>query len=109
MKRGFGVAISGIVLSIIVSHNVFAKGAVDLFGTVLHAHGAPAIGYDVYISDNGGQTWLGPAVTDNRGRFAFYGISGERYLLSVSLSGQQVWQGQFALGSGQRVVITLKQ
>lgn len=46
------------------------------------SHPTPALGYKVYLF-NRSTNWIGPSVTDSYGRFAFYNIPYNIYLLRV--------------------------
>jgi len=43
---------------------------------------APAVGHRVYLF-NRSTGWIGPSVTDNYGRFAFYKVTQSSYLLTI--------------------------
>jgi hypothetical protein len=47
------------------------------------SHPVPAVGYKVYLY-NWNSGWIGPAVTDGYGRFAFYNIRYDTYLLRIN-------------------------
>jgi hypothetical protein len=104
MKRNIGVLVFSFILSMIISAPATA-GTVNLFGTVYRNDHSPAVGYGVSIYSN--QTkWVGPVVTDSSGRFAFFGIPGGQYLVSVSLYDKEVWRGG-TTASGQPVEVIL--
>lgn len=57
-------------------------------------HGTTPIaanGYRVYLYNRSAK-WIGPAITDFKGRYAFYNITSGSYLMRVYDDGHKVWE-----------------
>lgn len=71
------------------------------------ANATAAPGYRAYVSLTSGTSWQGPAVTDEYGRFSFYGLASGSYLLRIyDPHGTRVWQQVVEVpGTVPRIVI----
>jgi hypothetical protein len=64
-------------------------------------------GYKAFVSVTSGTAWQGPAITDEYGRFSFYGLLSGTYLLRIyDPHGTRVWQEVVQVpGTVPRIVI----
>jgi hypothetical protein len=72
-----------------------ASGVLSVYGRVSHPSDRHQSGDHVLTYDSVTRRWIGPALTDNDGRFAFYDlVAGRSYVLALYVSGRPVWQNQ---------------
>ena len=74
------------------------SGMLSVYGRVSHQSGTSErhkSGDHVLVYDSATRRWIGPALTDNDGRFSFYDlVPGRRYVLALYVGGKAVWQNQ---------------
>ena len=77
-----------------------ASGVLSVYGRVAHHDKSGdryASGDHVLVYDSVTTHWVGPALTDNDGRFAFYDlVAGREYVLALYVAGKRVWQNQIS-------------
>jgi hypothetical protein len=74
-----------------------ATGVLSVYGRVSHPENRYQSGDHVLAYDSVTRRWIGPALTDNDGRFAFYNlVAGRSYVLALYVGGRSVWQNQIA-------------
>jgi hypothetical protein len=74
-----------------------ASGVLSVYGRVSHPPARYQSGDHVLVYDSVTRRWIGPALTDNDGRFAFYDlVAGRSYVLALYVAGKAVWQNQIS-------------
>ena len=51
----------------------------------------PIVGYQIFIFSQMTQ-WIGPAISDGYGRYAFYNVPSGQYLMIIRNGSYQLWQ-----------------
>lgn len=74
-------------------------GTASLSGKVVHPGGVTRAGERVLLYDYNAKKWIGPALTDDFGAYAFYGVAPGSYLLTLYVSGKPVWSTKVTVGS----------
>jgi hypothetical protein len=74
-----------------------SSGVLSVYGRVSHPSARYQSGDHVLVYDAVTRRWIGPALTDNDGRFAFYDLAaGRTYVLALYVAGKSVWQNQIS-------------
>jgi hypothetical protein len=84
------------------------SGAVYVVPFASSRSAKPVLGYRVFVSiATSDAPWIGPAFTDEYGRFVFYGLAPGKYLLRIyDANGRRLWQQIVAVpGTLQRIVV----
>jgi hypothetical protein len=72
-------------------------GVLSVYGRVTHTSGqnkSSKAGDHVLLYDFSKHAWIGPALTDNDGRYAFYDLVVAPYILALYVKGKSVWENQ---------------
>jgi hypothetical protein len=76
-----------------------STGTASLSGKVVHPNNVTHAGERVLLYNYAAKTWIGPALTDDFGTYAFYGVAPGTYLLSLYGGGKPVWNTKVTIGS----------
>jgi hypothetical protein len=99
MRRVVFALTLGSVLATTLVARAQSSGSASLSGKVVHPNNVTHAGERVLLYDYAGKAWIGPALTDDFGTYAFYGVAPGTYLLSLYAAGKPVWSAKVTIGT----------
>lgn len=90
-----------LAVAALTTPGAYAQGGstASISGKVVHPGNVTRAGERVLLYDYATRKWIGPALTDDYGAYAFYGVSPGSYLVSLYVAGKAVWSGKLTVGS----------
>jgi hypothetical protein len=99
MQRRFSLLLALAILVMPLGARAQSSSTASLSGRVVHADHVTRAGERVLLYDYAAKTWIGPALTDDFGTYAFYGVAAGTYLVTLYSDGKPVWSATVTLST----------